>query len=83
MTFCCRAGNIGRFINHSCDGNIVVQPVLTPGCSALFYRVAFFALKDIPAYEELTYGYGWSPQENPEKEVWCSCGAAECQGRLL
>lgn len=78
-----RAGNVGRFINHSCDGNVVVQPVFTPGCSALFYRVALFALKDIPAYEELTYSYGWTPQENPEKEVWCSCGAANCQGRLL
>ena len=83
QVLCLLTGNMGRFVNHSCDGNIVVQPVFTQGCSALFYRVALFALKDIPAYEELTYSYGWKPQENAGKEVWCTCGSANCQGRLL
>ena len=50
-----RAGNVGRFINHSCDGNLVVQPTFVQGSSSLHYRVAMFATRKILAYEELTY----------------------------
>lgn len=34
-----RMGNVGRFINHSNDGNLVIQPVITePNHSLIFYR---------------------------------------------
>ena len=38
------AGNLARFLNHSCDYNLVKQPVLVPGHSGLRYRMAFFAM---------------------------------------
>ncbi len=37
------AGNVARFINHSCDPNLLVQVVFTQGCSSLKYRVALVA----------------------------------------
>ena len=52
------AGNVARFINHSCSGNLTVQTVFTEGCSALRYRVALFSTEFIPKASELTYDYG-------------------------
>ena len=52
------AGNVARFINHSCSGNLTVQTVFTEGCSALRYRVALFSTEFIPRASELTYDYG-------------------------
>ena len=37
------AGNIARFINHSCSPNLVAQAVLRPGDSGLRYGIAFVA----------------------------------------
>ena len=56
------AGNVGRFINHSAsEPNLIIQTVFTsPMHSTLFYRVAFFAARDIEPYEELLYDYGYS-----------------------
>lgn len=39
----CCAGNLGRFLNHSCSPNLMKQPVLIPGDSGLRYRMCFFA----------------------------------------
>lgn len=36
-------GNLARFLNHSCNPNLMQQPVLIPGDSALRYRMCFFA----------------------------------------
>ena len=52
------AGNVARFINHSCSGNLTVQTVFTEGCSALRYRVALFSTEFIPRASEVTYDYG-------------------------
>ena len=76
-------GNVGRFFNHSCSPNIMVQPVLTQGCSALRYRVAFVAVQEIDPGVELCYNYG---QRYFFKEggqvVSCACGSENCQGVL-
>ncbi|KAH7619306.1 putative Histone-lysine N-methyltransferase, H3 lysine-9 specific SUVH3 [Nannochloris sp. 'desiccata'] len=76
-------GNIGRFFNHSCSPNVMVQPVLTQGCSALRYRVAFVAVQEIDPGVELCYNYG---QRYFFKEggqvVPCACGSENCQGVL-
>ena len=48
------AGNVGRFINHSCEPNLFVQPVRVESAVP---RVALFALRDIPVYTELAYDY--------------------------
>jgi len=76
-------GNVGRFFNHSCSPNVMVQPVLTQGCSALKYRVAFVAVKEVDPGVELCYNYG---QRYFFKEggqvVPCACGSENCQGVL-
>lgn len=39
----CCAGNVARFINHSCDPNLLKQTVLVEGSSAIRYKQAFVA----------------------------------------
>jgi hypothetical protein len=43
LPFCEPAGNLARFINHSCEPNLIVQPVLRKGDSGMRYCVAIFA----------------------------------------
>jgi len=38
-----RAGNVARFINHSCNPNVIIQPVLRPGDSGLLYATTLIA----------------------------------------
>lgn len=47
-------GNIGRYINHSCDPNLVVVPVRVHNMVPI---AALFAKKDIVSGEELCYDY--------------------------
>lgn len=73
-----RAGNIGRFLNHSCDGgNLLKQSVLIDVPNPRFEIVAFFAGDNIPAYTELTYDYNYPIVDSPT--VPCSCGSSECR----
>lgn len=61
-------GNISRFINHSCSPNCEVY--ITPFTS----RVMIFALKTIPAGEELTFRY--TPQLS-SLPFDCLCSACQ------
>jgi SET domain-containing protein len=82
----CGPGNVGRFINHSCSPNLETAVVLTQGCTAVQYRLAFFVGTEagIAPGEELTYNYGWSPNSNTVlKGLQCQCGAPNCVGALL
>ncbi|CAD7701931.1 unnamed protein product [Ostreobium quekettii] len=79
-------GNVSRFINHACGEkiNLVGQPVLTPPFSnGLFYDIAFFAIRHIPAYEELTYDYGYLKGDVNNRQLECHCGARDCKKWLL
>ena len=78
-----RYGNVGRFINHSCAPNLVKQVVFTASHDVRSYHVAFFAACDIPAFEELTYDYGYDAGSVAGKRLLCRCGAPSCRGRLL
>ena len=60
-----------RFANHSCAPNMVLK--VQQG------RVAFYALRDIAAGEELTVAYG--PTHHAGR-LACRCGAPGCAGRL-
>lgn len=60
-----------RFANHSCAPNMVLK--VQQG------RVAFYALHDIAAGEELTVAYG--PTHHAGR-LACRCGAPGCAGSL-
>ncbi|XP_040263596.1 histone-lysine N-methyltransferase SETMAR [Bufo bufo] len=89
-------GNIGRFLNHSCQPNLVMVPVRT---HSMVPRLALFAARDIQAGEELCYDYsgmafnftpnsemrsGHSPgkERGRSQRKKCLCGTAPCSGYL-
>ncbi|KAM3914547.1 histone-lysine N-methyltransferase SETMAR [Leptodactylus fuscus] len=86
-------GNIGRFLNHSCQPNLVMVPVRT---HSMVPRLALFAAQDIRAGEELCYDYsgvafnftpgGETQSRGKEGDVRqrkrCLCGTAPCSGYL-
>ncbi|XP_044748161.1 probable histone-lysine N-methyltransferase set-23 [Coccinella septempunctata] len=73
------SGNIGRYINHSCE----------PNCDLLIIRVqnnfpklCIFAKHDIGANEEITFNYGDTIIEDDKKfslNVKCLCGKMRCK----
>ncbi|XP_068132273.1 histone-lysine N-methyltransferase NSD2 isoform X2 [Hyperolius riggenbachi] len=69
-------GNYCRFMNHSCQPNCDTQKWTVNGDT----RVGLFAVRDIPAGEELTFNYNLDCLGN-EKTV-CRCGAPNCSGFL-
>ncbi|CAB1107992.1 unnamed protein product [Ectocarpus sp. CCAP 1310/34] len=76
-------GNVARFMNHSCDGNLVKKMVFVEGHDFRIPRVAFFSLEKIQAYEELTYDYNYKVGSVEGKSLACRCGAPTCRGMLL
>lgn len=84
-------GNAGRFINHSCDPNLIMIPVRT---DSLIPVLALFAIKDIPENTELTFDYsgGCSNSCHSNAEMQdsslstiqkkCCCGSLGCLGYL-
>jgi SET domain-containing protein len=47
-------GNVGRFVNHSCDPNMVVIRVVDDFSNRKTPMSAFFTVRDVAAGEELT-----------------------------
>ena len=47
-------GGVGRFLNHSCNPNCFVQPVLAQHADVLQPTICFFASANIPPFTELT-----------------------------
>ena len=66
-------GNVGRFVNHSCDPNLEI--VLKPDGSGM----AFMSTRSIQAGEELTVDYSFGKSEL-KKTLSCHCGAECCRG---
>ena len=75
-----RAGNISRFINHSCEPNLA-RVVLRYGRVAP--SLCFFARRDIEANEELCYDYGAPIASTSASDVanlkQCFCNAPSCR----
>ncbi|KAM9410046.1 histone-lysine N-methyltransferase SETMAR isoform 2-T2 [Pholidichthys leucotaenia] len=71
-----RVGNVGRFLNHSCQPNLFMLPVRV---HSVIPRLALFAGRDIGAHEELTFDYsgGYSNQRPAELLATGSDAAAE------
>lgn len=60
-------GNVGRFINHSCQPNLLMVPVRV---HSLLPRLALFANRDIERYEELTFDYAGGQNSNTDTLKW-------------
>lgn len=70
-------GNPTRFINHSCDPNCRQYTVSYNKYDLRVYDLAFFAYRDIPAGEELTFDYlDKDDEEEKENDILASQEAA-------
>lgn len=78
-----RAGNVGRYLNHSCDPNVFVQNVFHETHDLRFPKVAFFTSKFVKAGEELCWNYNYVVGSVTGKRVYCFCGERYCSQRLL
>lgn len=69
-------GNLGRFINHSCDPNCTTEKwhVLGEIC------VGIFATKNILKGEEFTFDYRFDAFRTPLTK--CLCNSYNCRGYL-
>ncbi|XP_049945677.1 histone-lysine N-methyltransferase eggless-like isoform X1 [Schistocerca serialis cubense] len=76
-------GNLGRFINHSCNPNMFTQNVFVDTHDLRLPWVAFFTNSFVPASTELTWNYGYDVDSVPDRKIICKCGEPNCQGRLL
>uniref|UniRef100_A0A9L0I6D8 Histone-lysine N-methyltransferase SETMAR n=1 Tax=Equus asinus TaxID=9793 RepID=A0A9L0I6D8_EQUAS len=83
-------GNIGRFLNHSCEPNLLMIPVRI---DSMVPKLALFAAKDIMPEEELSYDYSGrflNLMDSKNKERLgngkprkpCYCGAKSCAAFL-
>ncbi|KAL7407361.1 hypothetical protein ABVT39_007358 [Epinephelus coioides] len=59
-------GNVGRFLNHSCQPNLFMQPVRV---HSVVPRLALFAGRNIDAQEELTFDYSGGYSNQPPVEM--------------
>ncbi|XP_029287905.1 histone-lysine N-methyltransferase SETMAR [Cottoperca gobio] len=66
-------GNIGRFLNHSCQPNLLMQPVRV---HSVVPRLALFAGRNIDAQEELTFDYSGGYSNQPPVELCTQSDAA-------
>ena len=78
-----KQGNIGRFFNHSCDPNCVVQNVFYRTHDIRFSTIALFTKKTVKAFQELRWDYGYSVGSVEGRKLLCKCGSANCRKRLL
>ncbi|KAK3281941.1 hypothetical protein CYMTET_10298 [Cymbomonas tetramitiformis] len=81
-------GSVGRFINHSCEPNMLVQNVRWNHQDPRLYTICFFASKSIYPHDELTYNYNHDigaviNKDGTERVEKCACGSKKCVGRLL
>jgi len=76
-------GNIGRYLNHSCNPNVFVQNVFVDTHDMRFPWIAFFSSSFVRAGGELCWDYNYEVGSIPGKELYCSCGSEYCRGKLL
>ncbi|XVE60930.1 hypothetical protein DITRI_Ditri06bG0000600 [Diplodiscus trichospermus] len=75
------AGNVARFMNHSCSPNVFWQPVLRENSKECDLHIAFYAIRHIPPLTELTYSYGIVPPDKAhQQKKKCLCGSVKCVG---
>lgn len=74
-------GNIGRYCNHNCTPN---AEIVTIRVERLTPRFCLFAVRDIKAFEEITFHYAGGSTQSVHcfSETPCACGSPQCQGYL-
>jgi histone-lysine N-methyltransferase SUV39H len=77
------AGNVARFINHSCAPNCRIRSVIWDSSDPRLAHLALYALKDIEPAEELTYHYRYTVKKGSKSGIKCKCGASNCRGWLV
>lgn len=73
-------GNVGRYINHSCEPNCIVTPVR---CGSPIPKLAIFSSTDIEANEEISFNYGINDEvtlQNSIDRTKCLCKSKNCIG---
>ncbi|GMH22312.1 hypothetical protein Nepgr_024155 [Nepenthes gracilis] len=73
----CAKGNLGRFINHSCDPNCRTEKWMVNGEIC----IGLFAIRNIKKGEELTFDYNYVRVFGAAAKK-CYCGAAQCLGYI-
>ncbi|XP_074280193.1 uncharacterized protein LOC141605369 [Silene latifolia] len=73
----CSKGNLGRFVNHSCDPNCRTEKWVVNGEIC----VGLFALRNIRKDEELTFDYNYVRVFGAAAKK-CYCGALKCRGYI-
>ncbi|PWA18366.1 hypothetical protein CCH79_00009981 [Gambusia affinis] len=71
-------GNIGRFINHMCEPNLIAVRVFTVHQDQRFPRIAFFSSRPIKAGEQIGMDYGDNYWRVKSKFFSCLCGSPQC-----
>ncbi|XP_072935188.1 uncharacterized protein [Epargyreus clarus] len=74
-----RLGSCARFVNHSCRPNLAPVRVFTATRDLRRPVVALFAVRDVPAGEELTFDYGDKFWAVKSKWMKCECEAPDCR----
>lgn len=69
-------GNLGRFINHSCEPNCETQKWVVEGELA----IGLFALRDIAVGTELTFDYNF--ERYGDRPMRCYCETPSCRGYI-
>lgn len=72
-------GCMARFMNHSCTSNAYAKIISVDTESGQEKKIVVFANRDIAAGEEITYDYKFPVEDG---SLRCTCGAANCIGRL-
>ncbi|KAI4320551.1 hypothetical protein MLD38_034020 [Melastoma candidum] len=70
-------GNLGRFINHSCDPNCQTEKWMVNGEIC----IGLFAIRDIKKGEELTFDYNYVRVFGAAVKK-CVCGSRHCRGYI-
>lgn len=72
-------GNLSRFMNHSCNPNVISMRIHSNNRDLLIPRIHFFSIRNIDEGEELTITYNCCPLSNKNKKE-CACEGVSCKG---
>lgn len=73
----CAKGNLGRFINHSCEPNCRTEKWMVNGEVC----IGLFAMRDIKKGEEVTFDYNYVRVFGAAAKK-CVCASSQCRGYI-